>query len=708
MTHQAHPHCTRPATPPPTQPNTPAFSSTPVAPPVSSNSKEPSSSRASHVDNALSTRNCIRFETDTNPSILDQFVSGIPERYGKITELEAVLEMAEQFINTADKSRQNENELSLVVGAVTREVRSNTGCNSGFVHSGAKPMGSRDSNDLSSEHKGRGLKPDFFTSRIEFDETGNGRPISLSAVLAVATSVTEISQSRRSNRLASRYPNASVGGSSSSSYPDPLVLPNDGSFTWEDVRILVELKSSSKEINSSSIRSNLILKAAAVLRAQWYRRFVIAIVICGTKVRMMRFDRSGVLVGNSIDFTEGRGVLLIKCVLACLVASPPDIGLPTDLEDPTTTVIDGVCRLVVKVRDHDIVLGDKIASPPPDYLVGRGTVVHKARQCDGVEWDLVHKISWPYEARQHEGLILQELQDVEGVVRLIAWDVPVVEGMLEGADILRDFPIATPPNDVFHSRQLRQTVTSYIPESLSQSHSVLTLLNDWRSLYQVVDRIGKKGWVHRDLSWDNVRLTHPPGDERLSITLIDFDLASRITGPTSGSPERTGTIAFMPIPILLSSETRHQELNEDEAVFWIGFLASISRTKCGSNEVANLYVRGQTLEDLGLKKAGIVSPMGRTRWRGWFGDGPDAAILMKVCVQIWAELESLYSPLSEVDKNGKSASEVGKEGESKQEIQHGKFVQKAEEIFDQGIEQAMELDPKEKEQALTLQPAHHK
>src|SRR2546430_8120672 len=103
--------------------------------------------------------------------------------------------------------------------------------------------------------------------------------------------VTESSRPRRSGRSVSHSPSASVSAGISEE-SNSSCLTNSGIFTWDDVQLLWEIKSSSDEINNSKVLFNLILKATEVLRAQWHRRFVLAFLVCGKFMKMLRFDRS--------------------------------------------------------------------------------------------------------------------------------------------------------------------------------------------------------------------------------------------------------------------------------------------------------------------------------------------------------------------------------------------------------------------------------
>lgn len=79
------------------------------------------------------------------------------------------------------------------------------------------------------------------------------------------------------------------------------------------------------------------------------------------------------------------------------------------------------------------------------------------------------------------------------------------------------------------------------------------------------------GWVHCDLSWSNVRIRRNHDSESpVSVVLIDFNLAPRIVGASTGSPDMTGTSLSMPTKALLATDARfvrYQELHEYETVF---------------------------------------------------------------------------------------------------------------------------------------------
>ncbi|KAI9762289.1 MAG: hypothetical protein M1840_001433 [Geoglossum simile] len=652
----------------------------------------------------------------TRASMLERLLACMDERYHVLVE-SAMHEIPEMqaFVEAAGEGKVSEDGFGLVVGAVVDIL---TACmdvpqlDRGYVRSGKTVMQHRE------RRHPRVSGPSFCTSRIQqIPQMEGWVPLSLSTVLrGVGVGGSRVKPYCGSH-LATRRLGVDVGGNGGNGGPSlrSSVIINTGLFAWEDVQLIWELKPSSDHINSHAVLSDLIHKATEILHAQWHRCFVLAFLVCGADMKMIWFDRSGVLVGSTIDIREGGGILMVKCILAGLVLSPPDVGLPMELEHPRTTLVYGVPRLVVEVGQQVFVLGGRVVSSPRNHLVCRGTVVHRARRMGGTAWDICHKLSWPYATRPHEGYILEELQGVEGVVKLFAWDVPEMEGMPSKADIDRDFqmqavsasalrnsaadsglqqrtPAAEDTGETdssnqlhdFRPRELRQTVTAYISDPCSPP-SAISLLRAWRGLYVVVDAIAQRGWVHRDLSWNNVRITHPQGnpyDPNVSVTLIDFDLASRIIGPVPASADREGTPAFMPLHILCSSAgIRHQELHEDEAAFWIGFLELISRTMAGSMEISRLSTPRQTFEGVGIKKIRMVSVVGqRLLWGEWFGAGPEGMELRRICMRVlqtqFGKLEMVYP----------SAEERDEEGRRKHEVLHGKVVRGVVGVLEEGIE----------------------
>lgn len=65
--------------------------------------------------------------------------------------------------------------------------------------------------------------------------------------------------------------------------------------------------------------------------------------------------------------------------------------------------------------------------------------------------------------------------------------------------------------------------------------------------YKAVANLAKAGYLHRDLSFENVRLKRTSSHE-IVVKLVDFDLVDQIENLDSAiaAPDRTGTILFIP------------------------------------------------------------------------------------------------------------------------------------------------------------------
>ncbi|KAH0555775.1 hypothetical protein GP486_006281 [Trichoglossum hirsutum] len=517
-----------------------------------------------------------------------------------------------------------------------------------FIRSGEPGLSSRELGQEPDDAWCARFGPDFFTSSVQYNpSTERDDPFSFSTII-----------------------NPHLFEPRDTAKPD---------FAWEDVRDIWEFGASPEDYHDWA---KLMLKASEVLRLQWHREYVLAFLISGTYLRMFRISRSCVLVSTPVDFADNEDdfysrITLAKCILTQLLLPHTAAGFPIDHSQARTITDErGRPHLIVTVDDLDIVLGEQIVWPRKDCPVARATTVHLARRINDSGWTLCYKSSWPEKVRIPEGAILSNLQGLSGVVKLLAWDAPFPVGLVytehevrESFRPLKLSMIRVEPSDSqteevqnnnrqedwwanstpnrnrrrltsseqrsgLTIREHRRTVTDYLPHSLGNTVISLTdTLMIWQSLYTVVHSIAVRGWVHRDLSWSNVRLRHD--GVRYWVTLIDFDLAAPILGPTDAPTDKTGTPMFMPLEILWSSPNsvcRHQELHEFESVFWIGFLALINRTTEGRrslNETAR-----HSPPRIARQKSEHVSVSARADWRSWFGESRDMRLLVDMMDEV--------------------------------------------------------------------------
>ncbi|KAI9771014.1 MAG: hypothetical protein M1839_002982 [Geoglossum umbratile] len=478
-----------------------------------------------------------------------------------------------------------------------------------YVQSGSGPMYAR--TDENSEDKV--FKPDFFTSKIRQGHL----PGSYSAILDTKSDRSRLIPALRilipspiltpphGRAISSRRNKSNKGPHLPRSQQAPqtpcsaIVIPFVGKMSRCSGK---SRDCTRREADWRKLWGRLILKATEVLRYQWYRNFVLGFLVHGVCIRMFRIDRSGVIVsGPMVPFHGGFGEttpILIRCILACLVVPQQELGFPRDNLLRIAYKGDKP-RLVVLVKDEELVLKKQIFARR-DQLLTRGTTAYIAKRDKDEGTEYCFKSSWPYRARKHEGGVLETLQEVPGVVELLAWDILPSQALVT-ADRLHksgDFaPLKIFYGLIYHHssqephsphsqhsplagpREHRLVVTEYIPVSFITGSSIapLHLLCAWRSLYRVVDRVMEKDWVHHDLSMTNARLRFDK--EEYSAVLIDFDNASVTTGVGSGEMNGLGTQHFRPLEILdpeIKGEIRHQELHEDETVFWVGLLTPMS------------------------------------------------------------------------------------------------------------------------------------
>jgi serine/threonine protein kinase len=209
------------------------------------------------------------------------------------------------------------------------------------------------------------------------------------------------------------------------------------------------------------------------------------------------------------------------------------------------------------------------------------------------EYDWCLKSTWPHQWRGNEGEILSKLQDVRGVVKYFghesSWNKPYLTTDALSRLFSREDKKEKFQNKAFEPRIHRYILTEYVPFDFGhvQNLPCATKLEVWKDLFRTVDALAGEGWVHRDISWNNVRIRpRQSGQEGWETVLIDFDLAARIEGVPSGLTGRTGIPIFMPLAFINEADEvdtmRHQELHELESAFWVGLVGIIASSQEGA------------------------------------------------------------------------------------------------------------------------------
>ena len=174
---------------------------------------------------------------------------------------------------------------------------------------------------------------------------------------------------------------------------------------WAQILVAGELKSNPIEDGQESVWLDLATYARELFRTQ-DRRFVLGFTLCGSKMRLWHFDRSGSSGSPSFDINQ-EGPKFVRVMLGYHLMDDKQLGL-----DPTIQHSDGQ-RFVEITRDNQIerlILTKEIRKQA--VIAGRATTCWRAYfDKDPSKESLVVKDSWQYEDRPEEGELIKEATD---------------------------------------------------------------------------------------------------------------------------------------------------------------------------------------------------------------------------------------------------------------------------------------------------------
>jgi len=257
---------------------------------------------------------------------------------------------------------------------------------------------------------------------------------------------------------------------------------------WECLDLFWECKRNSLALGNADIYIDCALKASEALRYQWSRRYIYCFLHCGTKMELLHFDRSGLVVSEPLDIKNDTAKF-IRCLLGVFYHKPSRLGYPAGETAPTQLIDpeDGTLRQVVNVKGRQLYLGEQHAIPPRDHLVSRGTCAFKAKlvhpkEGEGKGWIWCYKSSWPQQQRTHEGKYLEKLQGLSNVVRLLIYSTEKVDnnddttGFARGVKPGPPVALSGPPVASINKYYNREK-----PANNTQSHTGSKSLQDARN-----------------------------------------------------------------------------------------------------------------------------------------------------------------------------------------------------------------------------------
>ncbi|ROT39714.1 hypothetical protein SODALDRAFT_136435, partial [Sodiomyces alkalinus F11] len=439
----------------------------------------------------------------------------------------------------------------------------------------------------------------------------------------------------------------------------------DSRCRWSQILVPGELKRNPSADRASKAWLDLGRYAREVLAAQDTRRFVLGFTLCGPLMRLWEFDRLGGIASEKFDINED-GLQFVSTILGFLWMSEEELGF-----DPTVVTVEGQ-RFVIIERDDrtERLVIDKLMARAP-CIAGRATTCWRAHREEDPQVRLVIKDSWQYTEREEEGELLQEATEkgVVNVARYYHHETVQVHGTDDdtrtnvrgGLDITtatnyrpeRSMPppstiasgasrrtrssstagrkrsssqisAALPPskrscstsstkagNDALLNRVHRRVVLRDYGEPIYKASSRSALLAALEGCIKGHESLLEAGFLHRDISVNNLMINEDDNNHSLFSFLIDLDLAVRQPREgASGVKGKTGTRAFMAIGALLGEQ--HSFMHDLESFFWVLFWICIHYKGPGEDTVVPRFEKWNYVDtkELAELKKGQVSHEG--------------------------------------------------------------------------------------------------
>ncbi|KAK7740991.1 hypothetical protein SLS53_005054 [Cytospora paraplurivora] len=173
--------------------------------------------------------------------------------------------------------------------------------------------------------------------------------------------------------------------------------------SFSEIQVLGELKCNPKADTAAKAWFDNARYVREVFASQDNRRFVFSFTLCGSHMRVWKFDRIGGISSDLFDIHED-GPRLVSTLLGFLTIDQADLGY-----DPTIKIADDGERFIEINRNGKqerlFLLHPPILRAP--CIVGRATTCWKAYNKDHPKEALVIKDSWQHPERDEEGDLLR-------------------------------------------------------------------------------------------------------------------------------------------------------------------------------------------------------------------------------------------------------------------------------------------------------------
>ncbi|KAA1076763.1 hypothetical protein PGT21_018243 [Puccinia graminis f. sp. tritici] len=385
--------------------------------------------------------------------------------------------------------------------------------------------------------------------------------------------------------------NQSINGPDTQQKLDGAIMSQyiKNQYHIQDILVPVELKKNESDA-PDAVRC-LARSVYEVFNHQPTRSFVVGFTLCGTLMQLWKFDRSGAIGSQSLNIkeTEENFKKFLALIFLFLTSDKQVLGF-----DPTFFDINGqrFASTPQKIQIN--------TQPDPQELVihrlifrasgicGRGTTCWEAHLLGDHDQKFLIKDSWQPLDRIPEGHMLRDVTTrcVPNVARYhhhedVHVDSKIVDiksYVREDLEFMKCKKIQTcsqsdhaqEPKNLFINRVHRRLILKDVGKPIWKVKTPFRLLEALEGCVKGHQAMLNAGYLHRDISINNLMINEETDDPDRKSFLIDLDVA--IPYPmdpnVQATQARIGTQLFMSIN-LLAQEHEHTFVDDLESFFWV-------------------------------------------------------------------------------------------------------------------------------------------
>ncbi|KAI7948405.1 hypothetical protein MJO29_010070 [Puccinia striiformis f. sp. tritici] len=371
----------------------------------------------------------------------------------------------------------------------------------------------------------------------------------------------------------------------------------------QDVLVPFELKP--EETLASVALMDLSQYVYEIFKAQPTRSFVVGVTLCGTWMQVWQFDRSGVIGSKPLDLKASRENLkkFFALILGFFKCNKQLLGFDSSFieakDHPT----------VIRIKSQDGRDQKLEIDPNPVFrasgICGRGTTCWKAHPSGNKSQKFLIKDSWQPKEHPEEGQMLREVTEkkVRHMARYHHHENVHVDGKIvdiqshvrrraafQNCEKVTNKEEPEDPNvqNTFINRVHRRLILKDVGKPIWTVGSPLRLLEALEGCMIGHQDLLQAGYLHRDISINNLLVNDQAEDPNRKSFLIDLDMAIRY--PMTKDEDfraRYGTKVFMSENLLVGTYA-HAPVDDLESFFWVLIWICIHYPEDQSNVISPL------------------------------------------------------------------------------------------------------------------------